>query len=63
MLKKEFGGFQVPANYDRGAPGPGLVAIEGGVFVMGGSAQDVPGQELGNYNHKREITVSSFYMD
>ncbi len=61
--EKEFGGFQVPNNYDRGAPGPGLVAIEGGVFVMGGSAQEIPGQELGNYNHKREITVSSFYMD
>lgn len=61
--EKEFGGFQVPNNYKRGAAGPGLVEIEGGVFVMGGSAQDVAGQELGNYNHKREITVSSFYMD
>ncbi|TDO20101.1 SUMF1/EgtB/PvdO family nonheme iron enzyme [Pedobacter duraquae] len=61
--KKEFGGFQVANNYRRGAPGPGLVEIEGGVFVMSGSAQEVSGQELGNYNHKRETTVSSFYMD
>lgn len=61
--EKAYGGFQVPKDFKRGAAGPGLVEIEGGVFVMGGSAQDVPGQELGNYNHKREVTVSSFYMD
>lgn len=61
--EKAFGGFQVPKDYKRGAPAPGLVEIEGGVFVMGGSAQEVAGQELGNYNHKREVTVSSFYMD
>jgi sulfatase modifying factor 1 len=60
--KKANGGFEVNSNYRRG-PGPGLVEIEGGVFVMGGSAIAVPGQELGNYNHKRETTVSSFYMD
>ena len=60
--KKEFGGFQVNNKFKRG-PGPGLVEIEGGVFVMGGSAINVPGQELSTYNHKRETTVSSFYMD
>jgi gliding motility-associated lipoprotein GldJ len=47
----------------KGAPGPGLVPIEGGVFVVAGSAVDVVGQELSNHNHKRETTVSSFYMD
>ncbi len=60
--KKEYGGFQVNNKFKRG-PGPGLVEIEGGVFVMSGSAIDAPGQELGNYNQKRETTVSSFYMD
>ena len=42
---------------------PGLIAIEGGKFIMGGSAVDIPGQDLSNYNYKREVTVSSFYMD
>jgi sulfatase modifying factor 1 len=60
--KKEYGGFAVNNRYKRG-PGPGLVEIEGGAFVVGGSAISVPGQELGNFNHKREITVNSFYMD
>lgn len=60
--KKEYGGFQVNNKFKRG-PGPGLVEIEGGVFVMSGSAINVPGEELSNYNHKRETTVSSFYMD
>ncbi len=43
------------------APGPGLVAIEGGTFVMGGSAdQDVTFE----YNNvRRRVTVPSFYMD
>ncbi len=43
------------------APGPGLVAIEGGTFVMGGSAdQDV----TFDYNNvRRRVTVPSFYMD
>lgn len=57
-----YGAFAVNKKYKE-VPGPGLVPIEGGVFVMGGSAIDVAGQELSNYNHKREITVSSFYMD
>lgn len=60
--KPENGGFQVNTKFKRG-PGPGLVEIEGGVFVMGGSATNVPGQELKDYNVKRETTVSSFYMD
>ncbi|MHA4893991.1 SUMF1/EgtB/PvdO family nonheme iron enzyme [Pedobacter sp. PWIIR3] len=60
--KKEFGGFEVNNKFKRG-PGPGLVEIEGGVFVMSGSAINTPGQELSTYNRKRETTVSSFYMD
>ena len=43
------------------APGPGLVAIEGGTFVLGGSAeQDVT---YDNNNNRRRVTVASFYMD
>jgi sulfatase modifying factor 1 len=60
--KKEYGGFEVNNKFRRG-PGPGLVEIEGGVFVMSGSAINTPGQELSTYNRKRETTVSSFYMD
>ena len=60
--KKEYGGFAVNNKFKRG-PGPGLVEIEGGVFVMSGSAINTPGQELSTYNRKRETTVSSFYMD
>ena len=43
------------------SPGPGLIAIEGGTFVMGGSAdQDV----TYDYNNvRRRVTVPSFYMD
>jgi formylglycine-generating enzyme len=60
--KRENGGFEVAKNFKRG-PGPGLVEIEGGEFVMGGSAIDIPGQDLSSYNYKREVTVTSFYMD
>jgi len=42
-------------------PGPGLVPIEGGTFVMGGSAdQDVT---YDYDNVRRRVTVPSFYMD
>src|ERR1700742_2615796 len=43
------------------SPGPGLVAIEGGTFVLGGSAdQDV----TFDYNNVRSRkTIASFYMD
>lgn len=60
--KRENGGFEVKKNYQRG-PGPGLIEIEGGEFIMGGSAVDIPGQDLSSYNYKRQVTVSSFYMD
>jgi sulfatase modifying factor 1 len=54
------GGFQV-FKKTHPAPGPGLVPIEGGTFVMGGSAdQDV----TFDYNNVRQrFTVPSFYMD
>ncbi|WP_428328624.1 SUMF1/EgtB/PvdO family nonheme iron enzyme [Mucilaginibacter sp.] len=43
------------------SPGPGLIPIEGGTFVVGGSAdQDV----TYDYNNvRRRVTVPSFYMD
>nr|WP_311949525.1 SUMF1/EgtB/PvdO family nonheme iron enzyme [Mucilaginibacter terrae] len=43
------------------APGPGLVAIEGGTFVWGGSADQDVAYEYNNV--RRRITVGSFYMD
>ncbi|RYY33453.1 MAG: gliding motility lipoprotein GldJ [Sphingobacteriaceae bacterium] len=43
------------------SPGPGLVPIEGGTFVMGGSAdQDIT---FDHNNVRRRVTVPSFYMD
>lgn len=60
--KRENGGFEVKKGYKRG-PGPGLIEIEGGEFIMGGSAIDIPGQDMSAYNYKRQVTVSSFYMD
>lgn len=56
------GAFVVATQYKR-APGPGLIAIEGGVLVVGGSAIEVPGVEPNIYNYKRQVTVPSFYMD
>lgn len=57
---KHNGGFQVASKIKPG-PGPGLIAIEGGTFVMGGSAnQDLTYE---NDNFRRRVTVASFYMD
>lgn len=57
---KTNGGFQV-FKKTHPAPGPGLVAIEGGTFVMGGSLdQDV--QFDYTFARSRQ-TVASFYMD
>lgn len=57
---KSNGGFQV-FRKTHPAPGPGLVPVEGGTFVMGGSAgQDVDYE----YNNMRKRkSVHSFYMD
>ncbi|WP_374165860.1 SUMF1/EgtB/PvdO family nonheme iron enzyme [Arcticibacter sp. MXS-1] len=57
---KHNGGFSVAPKIQPG-PGPGLIAIEGGTFVMGGSlAQDLS-YEYDNV--RRRVTVASFYMD
>ena len=63
--RPENGGFEVNTGYKRSHQTNqfGLIEIEGGQFIMGGSAVDIPGQDLSNLNHKREVTVSSFYMD
>ncbi|WP_421942044.1 SUMF1/EgtB/PvdO family nonheme iron enzyme [Pedobacter sp.] len=59
---KTSGAFAVATKYKR-APGPGLIPIEGGVLVVGGSAIEVAGVEPNIYNYKRQVTVPSFYMD
>ncbi|MFA6249255.1 MAG: SUMF1/EgtB/PvdO family nonheme iron enzyme [Mucilaginibacter sp.] len=43
------------------SPGPGLVPIEGGTFVLGGSADQDVAYEYNNA--RRRVTVPSFYMD
>ncbi|TSD63984.1 SUMF1/EgtB/PvdOfamily nonheme iron enzyme [Inquilinus sp. KBS0705] len=43
------------------SPGPGLVPIEGGTFVLGGSADQDVTYEYNNV--RRRVTVPSFYMD
>jgi sulfatase modifying factor 1 len=48
---RDNGGFEVASNFKRGV-GEGLIEIEGGQFIMGGSGVDIPGQELSNYNYK-----------
>jgi gliding motility-associated lipoprotein GldJ len=57
---KNNGGY-VRFRQTHPAPGPGLVPIEGGTFVVGGSAdQDV----TYDYNNvRRRVSVPSFYMD
>lgn len=54
------GGLQINRKVKE-APGPGLIAIEGGTFVMGGSLnEDVA---YSHDNLKRRVTVASFYID
>src|SRR3546814_14631701 len=53
------GGFQVNRKVEAG-PGPGLVLIEGGTFVMGGSLNEDLG--YANDTRRRRVTVASFYM-
>jgi sulfatase modifying factor 1 len=57
---KKTGGYE-RFRQTHPSPGPGLIPIEGGTFVMGGSAdQDV----TYDYNNvRRRVTVPSFYMD
>ncbi|MDB4924302.1 SUMF1/EgtB/PvdO family nonheme iron enzyme [Mucilaginibacter sp.] len=43
------------------SPGPGLVAIEGGTFVLGGSADQDVNFEYNNV--RKRVTIPAFYMD
>ncbi|GAB3938094.1 gliding motility lipoprotein GldJ [Mucilaginibacter myungsuensis] len=54
------GGFQV-FRKTHPAPGPGLIAIEGGTFVQGGSAGEDVTYEYNNTRKRKSI--STFYMD
>ncbi len=57
---KKNGNFS-PVNSIKKVGGPGLIAIEGGSFVMGGSLDQDLGYDYDNL--KRRVTVASFYMD
>ena len=57
---KNNGGY-VKYRQTHPAPGPGLVAIEGGTFVMGGSADQDVSYEYNNVRSRKSI--QSFYMD
>lgn len=55
----KFGGFEVAKGKEQKV-GPGLVAIEGGTFLMGSTHQDL----LFEWNNiPRRVTVASFFMD
>lgn len=54
------GGFEVKKKVGPSA-GPGLIAIEGGTYVMGGSLNQDLGYDYDNL--KRRVTIASFYMD
>ncbi|WP_017257114.1 SUMF1/EgtB/PvdO family nonheme iron enzyme [Pedobacter arcticus] len=57
---KRPGSLQVSKKV-KPSPGPGLVHIEGGTFVMGGSSIDDIGYDYAA--PKRRVTVPTFYMD
>lgn len=57
---KNNGGY-VKFRQTHPAPGPGLVAIEGGTFVLGGSADQDVTYEYNNVRTRK--TIPSFYMD
>ncbi len=53
------GGFEVAESKEQ-ITGPGLIAIEGGTFMMGATQEDI----MYDWNNMpRQVTVSSFYMD
>lgn len=57
--KPENGGFE-KKDFEEQETGPGLVMIEGGVFTMGRTEEDV----MDDWNARaHKVTVSSFYMD
>lgn len=54
-----FGGFEVAQSQEQSV-GPGLVAIEGGTFLMGATNEDL----MFEWNNiPRRVTVASFFMD
>jgi len=56
----EFGGFEFQKDFQGQETGPGLVMIEGGVFTMGRTEQDI----MYDWNNvPREVTVDAFYID
>ena len=55
----ENGGFYVTDSPDQ-IVGPGLVAIEGGTFTMGSTAENIYYEWN---NSPRQVTVTSFFMD
>jgi len=57
---KNNGGY-IKYRQTHPSPGPGLVAIEGGTFVMGGSADQDVSYEYNNTRSRKSI--ASFYMD
>jgi sulfatase modifying factor 1 len=59
-IKDRPGSLQVSSKV-KPTPGPGLVHIEGGTFVMGGSNIDDIGFDYAA--PKRRVTVATFYMD
>lgn len=54
------GGLQINRKVVE-TPGPGLIAIEGGTFVIGGSLNE--DLAYSHDNLKRRVTVASFYID
>jgi gliding motility-associated lipoprotein GldJ len=55
----KFGGFEVKQVREQ-ETGPGLIFVEGGVFVMGRSAEDL---HFDWNNAPRRVTVDSYYID
>jgi sulfatase modifying factor 1 len=61
VYNNKFNGGYMRFKKTHPAPGPGLIPIEGGTFVLGGSAdQDVT---FDYNNSRRRVTIGSFYMD
>ncbi|KHJ37314.1 gliding motility-associated lipoprotein GldJ [Pedobacter glucosidilyticus] len=58
--QKRPGSLQVMPK-TKPTPGPGLVHIEGGTFVLGGSTIDDIGYDYAS--PKRRVSVATFYMD